>query len=247
MRALSRAKARLNRTADTALHAVMLRRYGFVGDGIASVHFRAFASEPQFTRDWKVIESHWQPGPDVRWRVWILRQLSRQAARLPGSFAEFGTYRGGCAAVILSSGSLNATRRLYLFDTFAGTPRRGTSDTEAWMIDGFGNTSPETVAEFLAPWDHDNTVLVVGNVFDTLLATETGPLAFAHMDLNAAEPTRVAFTYVLDRLVAGGIVLFDDYGWAGYEEQRSAIDEISRQTGTPVVHLPTGQAFVSRV
>ena len=246
MRVLTRVRARLSRTTEAALHAAMRRRYGYVADRIATDHFRPFAGDREFVQDWEVIERHWQPGGDVRWRVWILRQIALHSARLQGSFAEFGTYRGGCAAVILSSGMLAAGRRLYLFDTFAGLPARGTSATETWMIGDYGNTSPQTVTEFLAPWNRDNVVLVRGNVFDTLPETETGPLAFVHMDVNAAEPTRVALAYVVERLVPGGTVLFDDYGWAEFEEQRAVIDEASSRAGMPVVQLPTGQAFVSR-
>jgi hypothetical protein len=75
-----------------------------------------------------------------------------------------------------------------------------------------------------------------------------GPLAFAHIDLNAAAPTGVALHFALERLVPGGIVAFDDYGYNfdEYADQRRVIDEVLAEHGEQAVALPTGQAFAVR-
>ena len=79
-----------------------------------------------------------------------------------------------------------------------------------------------------------------GDVFDTIPAADTGPLAFAHIDLNAAAPTAHVVDAVRWRLTPGAIVVFDDYGYIGYETQRRAIDEL----GLEVIALPTGQGVL---
>lgn len=219
-------------------------RYEFVGDGLATQRFSPFMQDPAFERDWSVIERHWAPGLDVRWRVWILRQLARHAAQLEGSFVEFGTYRGGCAAALLATEALAPGRGLYLFDTFGGIPDSNLNAAEAHFAGRYFNTSPEDVRRFLAPWDRDNARLVVGDVFESTKAVDTGPLAFAHIDLNAAAATRECLAYVTPRLVRAGVILLDDYGASEYSLQRTLIDEFALQRAQPVIALPTGQAIL---
>ena len=80
-------------------------------------------------------------------------------------------------------------------------------------------------------------------MFETLKTTETGPLAFVHLDLNAAAPSEVALEYSYSRLVPGGIAVFDDYGWAEFEEQRKVIDRYFAGRKDGLIALPTGQAI----
>jgi hypothetical protein len=84
-------------------------------------------------------------------------------------------------------------------------------------------------------------------VFDTLEYVETGPLAMAHIDLNAAAPTRRALEYVDERLILGGVIVFDDYGAREYEEQRAVIDSFYSHRGDRPVALPTGQALLVKL
>jgi hypothetical protein len=100
-------------------------RYVYEGDGLATVHYTPFLeNEKDFDDLYWRIEADWFPDwrMDIRWRMWILTRIARHASRLPGNFAEFGVYRGGCAALILSTCELARGRRFFLFDTFAGLP-----------------------------------------------------------------------------------------------------------------------------
>jgi hypothetical protein len=213
---------------------------------LATNHYCEFLTDLDFIATWERINEHWQPGVDVRWRVWILRRLAEHASRLGAAFAEFGSYRGGCAAAVLSTGCMPAGRPFYLFDTFAGIPGDCLRGSESHLAGDFCDTSPEKVRAFLGEWDRSNIQLVVGDVFETLAETETGPLAFVHIDLNAAEPTRAAIEYAYPRLQSSGVMLFDDYGWGGdlYVEQRTVIDEYARRHEAPIIQLPTGTAMV---
>ena len=48
---------------------------------------------------------------------------------------------------------------------------------------------------------------------------------------------------LFDRLSPGGIIVFDDYGWAVHFKQKEAIDTFMNAKGIPVLELPTGQAM----
>jgi hypothetical protein len=67
------------------------------------------------------------------------------------------------------------------------------------------------------------------------------------MDLNASAPTELALDYAYSRLVAGAIVVFDDYGDPTYRDQRTVVDSFFAERPEEPIALPTGQAFVIKV
>jgi predicted O-methyltransferase YrrM len=87
----------------------------------------------------------------------------------------------------------------------------------------------------------------VGDVFDTIPKADTGELSLVHMDLNASAPTRLALEYAYERLVPGGIIVFDDYGFGEVNDQRTVIDEVCAPLPENVIALPSGQALLIRV
>ncbi len=81
-------------------------------------------------------------------------------------------------------------------------------------------------------------------MFVTLEQTDCGDIAFAHVDINTAAATTRVLDYVWPRIVPGGAVVLDDYGYRGYEDQRVAVDDWSRSALTLPLALPTGQALL---
>lgn len=69
-------------------------------------------------------------------------------------------------------------------------------------------------------------------------------IVWLHIDLNSATPTLAALDFFWDRLECGGVILFDDYNWIGYEDTKKVIlDWLSTKAGT-LLPLPTGQAII---
>jgi len=226
--------------------------YVYEADGLATVYFSPFLADAEWSRAYEEMATDWypdQPGFDIRWRMWILTSVARQVRALPGDIAEFGVYRGGCARMILETVGLDAGRRYHLFDTFAGIP--DSELTERERAEGYAgrlaDTSVEVVEERLGPW-RDALVFHAGDVFETAPKADTGDLSLVHMDLNASAPTRVALEYSYPRLVPGGAIVFDDYGWdpTSYE-QRDVIEHFCGPLPENVVALPSGQALLSKL
>jgi O-methyltransferase len=243
----------LRPAALLARNIARLRRppYVFEDDGLATAHYTPFLEDEKGFSDlyWRIAKD-WIPyglDLDVRWRSWILTRMAKHASGLEGNFAEFGSGRGGCAALILSTSAFPPDRRFYLFDTFSGIPEtRLTPSEERMRFAGlWGENSREHVEEFLSEWK-DTIEICEGDIFDTLPATETGPLSFAHVDLNASAPTKLALEYAYPRLTAGAIIVLDDYGWLKAEDQRRVTDEFFGEHPEIVTALPTGQGLVIR-
>lgn len=69
-------------------------------------------------------------------------------------------------------------------------------------------------------------------------------IVWMHIDLNSAAPTIAALEYFWNKLAAGGVVLFDDYGWPGYDDTRDMILEWFKGKDGTILPLPTGQAII---
>lgn len=221
-------------------------RYVYESDGLATTHFSPFLSDPAFNALYDEMAATWYVDhhADVRWRMWLLTRLARQCEGLAGDFAEFGVYRGGCAFMVLATTDCTG-RTLRLFDTFEGIPGDQLTDDEAafGLAGRLADTSVTYVEQVLERWRGQFT-LYPGDVFDTLAATDTGPLAFIHVDLNASAPTLRVLEYAYPRLVPGAIAVFDDYGQSGGGDQRLVIDDFFESTPEEVIVLPTSQAIV---
>ena len=68
-------------------------------------------------------------------------------------------------------------------------------------------------------------------------------IVYLHIDLNSAKPTIDVLNFFLPRLVAGGVIVFDDYAWEGYEDTKKVIDAYFRDKPGLIMKLPTGQAI----
>jgi hypothetical protein len=53
-----------------------------------------------------------------------------------------------------------------------------------------------------------------------------------------------AMEHFWPRLVAGEIVIIDDYGFSGHEVQKRAADRFAASVGAAMLSLPTGQGLL---
>jgi O-methyltransferase len=242
--------------ARNAADEIVRRRnpYAYEADGFATRRFSPFLDdgELEFNGAYAKAIRRWFPDDlvDIRWRAWLLTRLARQYGGFPSgspaNFAEFGTYRAGCAELVLSTVRFSDEQRFFLFDTFEGIPQNGrltAGERQSRFVNRYRDTSVEYVERVLEPW-RERIDICAGDVFDTLDDTETGPLAWVHLDLNASAPTVRALEYAHTRLVSGGLILFDDYGDQLFAEQRQAVDAFFAGTPEEAIALPTGQAIV---
>lgn len=229
---------------NRALSAAINRVFAWEGDGFATSHFCPFSVDREWLERYDAMRSNWIDVPlDVRWRMWILTQAARNAERLGASFAEFGTYRGGCAYMVLSA---TRSSRMWLYDTFEGVPNSGLAASEQYLTDVYLKTSVDHVTALLREWD-ERIKFIVGDVFDTVPANDPGALSLVHMDLNAAAATIHALEFAYARLVPGGIIVFDDYGQREFQRQRHAVDDFFAERLEAITALPTGQGLVTKL
>lgn len=141
----------------------------------------------------------------VDWpRLAAIRQAVLETNHLAGDVAELGVFRGGSAKVI---GHYAKGAKLHLFDTFTGIPE---TDTHGEHRAGEFACDEDSVLDFLA---NPNAVPHKGIFPETAPADPDLRFRFGHLDGDTYQTTRAAIEYFRPRMVADGIILFDDYNW----------------------------------
>lgn len=84
---------------------------------------------------------------------------------------------------------------------------------------------------------------LIPNIFKT--ATNPSEISWLHIDLNSAEATKSALNFFYDKLISGGIILFDDYG--GFDDTRKVIDNFFDDKNGHFVNYPTGQGVFIKI
>ena len=180
---------------------------------------------------------HW----NLQTVVWAVRQVEA----LEGDFVELGVFKGHTTLFAAEYvGFRDWPRKWTLYDTFDGIPDDqldpgwAESNRDAYK----GTFSFEEVS---ARFAHIPNIRVVkGRVPEILDEDPPGPIAFLHMDLNNATAEIQALDRLYERIVPGGIVVFDDFGWASARAQFDAEIAWAERRGVRILPLPTGQGLL---
>lgn len=180
----------------------------------------------------------------IEYRVYMLIWAARQAMNLEGDFVECGVNTGLSSMAVCNYIQFeNVPKKLYLFDTFAGIPESQVAQDE--NITGYRNLYFECYDLVKNNFSkYPNVVLVRGAIPESLHTVDIPKVSYLHIDMNIEYPEREALEYFWPRLVSGGIVMLDDYGFEGHEKQKRSHDEFARRHGLMICALPTGQGML---
>ena len=160
-----------------------------------------------------------------------IQSLLFYAERAPaGAIVEIGVWQGGSALALSTLG-----RPLFLFDTFEGIPYQGELD-EGNPVGKFGDTSVEAV-QALVP----HATIIKGLFPGSLAQVEMPPVAFVHADADQYQSTKAILLHMPQRMVKGGLILFDDFGTPDCEGCTQAVMESDLRFA---ILADTGKALV---
>lgn len=163
------------------------------------------------------------------------------------NIAEVGVYRGGTSHFIASATQALGIEhaRLHSFDTFEGHPPK---DVDAGLeplqpANSFNDTQFETVRDYLS--EFDNISVHKGRIQDTASEIKDKRFHLLHLDVDIYEPTAFALKFFGERLVAGGVIVVDDYGFVSCPGAKKAVDEFTEASRNFFsLHLLTGQCVL---
>lgn len=178
--------------------------------------------------------------------LYHLENSLRQALNFDGAVYELGVYKGGSARLIRDALQAAGRGRMFrLFDTFEGMKVANEELGDRHRAGDFSETSLKEVKAFVgeADWiDYRQ-----GWVPETFVGLDDDKIAFAHIDLDLHTPIADAISFIYPRMVRGGMMVFDDYGFPSTPGARKAIDEFFLNRPEPLFVLQTGQAFVVKI
>jgi O-methyltransferase len=179
------------------------------------------------------------------WRLYELWSLVGELTRVPGSLLEVGVWRGGSGALMAArAAELGIPEAVYLCDTWTGVVKTGPIDT--YYYDGkHDDTSPETVAALIKRLGLTNVELRQG-VFpdETAAQIEACRFRLCHIDVDVYESASDAFQWLWPRLSAGGVAVFDDYGFPACPGVTQLVDEQRGLADRLVLHNLNGHGIV---
>jgi O-methyltransferase len=161
--------------------------------------------------------------------------------RCKGDVAECGVYKGGTARILAE---LVPDRPLHLFDTFSGMPETD-QKRDLHKRGDFADTSEASVREYLSEFANVN--IVAGLIPDSLRIVSNRTFSFVHIDLDIYSAIKSACEFFYPRVVPGGVLLFDDYGFPSCPGARTAVDEFFAGKPEIAVVMPTAQCWVQRI
>jgi O-methyltransferase len=176
-------------------------------------------------------------------RLRVLNELAHRIdeLNLPGDVVECGACNGGSGAILARVAADSPRgRHVWLLDAFEGMPQPSDRDgtaARAWV--GTCRGSIERVREVLARCgvEPDRVTLVAGWFEQTLPTLAVEQIALLHVDADWYESVKTVLEALYDKVVPGGFVVFDDYGyWQGC---RTACDEFfaARQVQVDLIRV----------
>lgn len=143
------------------------------------------------------------------------------------------------------------TRELYLYDTYSGMPAPGEHDVRrsdgqsaaTLLVDPQEEQTRaiaglQTVKETMASsgYDAEKIHFVPGKVEETIPAIAPAEIALLRLDTDWYSSTLHELEHLYSRLVPGGVLIIDDYGW--WEGARRAVDEFfARHPQPPLLNV----------
>ncbi len=174
------------------------------------------------------------------WTIW---QSVHQAINVEGDLMEAGVFQGGTARLIRQALAGRTDKRLFLFDSFEGMQtvsaedrhrRKDFADTSLDAVRSVVGTEP--FIEYRKGW-----------VPETFAGLEDRRFCFAHIDLDLYQGVSAAVEFVYSRMPRGGVIVFDDYGFASCPGARKAVDQFFSDKLERPLALSSGQALVTKL
>lgn len=180
---------------------------------------------------------------------------------VPGDVVELGVFKGsGIFAWLKMLKHLHLSRQVYGFDIFdVDTLLKSinTSD-KIWMKNLFGSRGfnalgyEEILKKELTESGFTNFELIIGDVFQSIpIFLENKPgfrASLINFDLDLEKPTYFALTTLWDRLVPGGVLVFDEYAIGEWTES-NAVDQfiVEKNLTIETTNLSMPSAYIRKV
>ncbi len=177
--------------------------------------------------------------------------------KFEGARAECGVFQGFSALFVARAAALTTGRfdgeGLHLIDSFEGFPeprtedfipirRGGATDNAPAFAQGDAAVSIEQVRGVFH--DFPGVQIHRGFIPQVLAQLPDTRWSFVHIDVDLYAPTLACLEYFYPRMVAGGVIVCDDYGSKLFPGARKAWETYCGEKAIAFVTLETGQSVL---
>ena len=150
------------------------------------------------------------------------------------------------ARIVMHYINFNALdKTYYLLDTFTGLTDEYSTPEEMVKNENFGYQKLVGLYEKVKHSFRDfNVEIIQGTVPETLPQVKTNQICYLSVDMNCVLPEIAALDFFWDKLVPGGVIILDDYGYGNNRDQKLAHDEWAAKKNIKILSLPTAQGLI---
>jgi O-methyltransferase len=233
---------------EEILPPIFLGPITYKTDGLITSNNCDFITEPHFAKAYALAAATkpWS-GFTLQWRVYNMCWFADYVKLLPGDFVECGVNTGAYARAIIEYINFkDLDKTFYLLDTFSGLPEQLVNEKERLIgLDKmYKNNYTDVYEEVLKTFAGFNVSVIKGIVPDTLQEVKADRICFLSLDMNMVTPEIAAINFFWDKLVPGGIVMLDDYGFPPHITQKKAFDQFALEKSVAILTMPTGQGII---
>ena len=224
------------------IHELARLSASFLGGHYIGDDYKLWLKEKDFIKQFRALSPHNYFSME---RKFALKEFARSVVDLPGMAAECGSYTGASAWFIANE--LQETD-IYLFDSFEGLPTPGRQDAsppgvQQWQAADFA-VSEDLILKNLSAFN--NVRIMKGWIPERFPEVADKRFKLVHIDVDLYQPTLDSLIFFYERLVPGGIIVMDDYGFENCPGAYSAANEFMETRPENIIHLPTGQGIIIR-
>jgi hypothetical protein len=235
-------KSLASSTDKKLLKFFVLKKQIYVADKFATALFVNFLSEERFKSAFTeslnglvqddLLSSDLERISEIQWRAHIVCWAANKVQDLDGDFVECGVWKGVLPKTICEYIDFQSLPKTYfLVDPWG----------QGLKSDVYTSDIYEEVRSRFSKYP--NVKLIRGLVPEALNLIESTKIAYLAIDMNGSEPERAALEFFYPRLVSGGVIYLDDYGW-NYPELRATVDKFLSDKPESLLHFPNGTAIL---
>ena len=219
----------------------------YEADGIITSNNCDFIQDKRFQSAYKAAEatSPWS-GFNMPWRVYIVCLLADMVKHMEGDFVECGVNTGAYSRAVIDYINFPTLhKQFYLLDTFQGlVPEQITDEEYKAGVDTYLGSYKNVYDQVVETFKSFPVKIIRGPVPDTLPQCDAKKVCYLSIDMNVLAPEIAAANFFWDKLVPGGVMILDDYGFPAHIVQKKAFDLFAKEHGVNILYIPTGQGII---
>ncbi|HTE24084.1 TylF/MycF/NovP-related O-methyltransferase [Flavitalea sp.] len=235
----------------TKYHLLEKSSVTYAQDLLYTFHNADFMKDQHFLESYELGKQtdggHLLKDYDIHWRTHVLCWAAHHAAQLEGDFVDCGVSTGIFARSVINFVNFqDLDKRYYLLDTFEGMDEKYSTPLEMERHRALGYGKQIGLHEQVKQIFKDfNVKIIKGAVPETLKQVDTHKVCYLSIDMNCVQPEAEALEFFWDKMVSGGMIILDDYGYANaHNDQKHAHDAFAKSKGVMVLTLPTCQGLI---